>query len=177
MTEKVFLPFYSGVSALIYFAVMFLIFAVPVLFITQAKASPDFRLDSVEVSPADGTDAFFTSSGKSADGWYKIVYHMNVGSKKSSPYSYTVEDFALKDPEDFIKTGNYAVFLDEPLSFSSTQRDDFVLTLYAGGFADETAAKEFAGKAAFGTRGISRNFSFFKERIMVYVPGFAVGDL
>ena len=177
MTEKILLPFYTVLSTLIYAVTLAGILAIPLLFATQADAPLDFALEEISVAPASASDETFAASGRAPEGWYRIDYRMDVGSAKLSPYSYTVETFALKAPADFKKTGAYFVSLDEPLSFSRSERDDFTLSLYVSGFADETAAAEFARTAGFGTRGVVRGFSFFREEIEMFMPGFFVAEL
>ncbi|MBQ6066357.1 MAG: hypothetical protein IJK89_06010 [Clostridia bacterium] len=177
MTEKILLPFYTVFSTLIYVVTLAGILAIPLLFTTQAEAPLDFVLEDISVAPADAADAVFAASGNAPQGWYRIDYRMNVGSAKLSPYSYTVETFALKAPAEFKKAGAYFLALDEPLSFDRSQRDAFTLSLYVTGFADEAAVNEFARTAGFGTRGIVRSFSFFKEEIAMFAPGFFVEEL
>ena len=177
MTEKILLPFYSAVSFVIYIVLLCGILAIPLLFATQADAPLDFTVEDIAVTPASLDDAVFAASGNAPQGWYRIDYRMDVGSAKLSPYRYTVENFALKAPADFKKTGAYFTALDEPLSFSRADRDDFVLSLYVSGFADEAAVNEFARTAGFGTRGIVRSFSVFSEELNVNVPGFYVAEL
>lgn len=177
MTEKILLPFYTVFSTLIYVVTLAGILAIPLLFTTQANAPLDFVLEDISVTPADAADAVFAASGNAPQGWYRIDYRMNVASARLSPYRYTVESFALKAPAAFKKTGAYFLSLDEPLSFSRSERDDFTLSLYVAGFADEQAVTEFARTAGFGTRGIVRSFSFFKEEIAMFAPGFYVAEL
>lgn len=181
MTEKILLPFYSAVSLVIYIVLLVGILAIPVLFASQAYVSLDFDLEDISVSPASAEDAafsqFLSQNNYRSDGWYRIDYRMSVGTPKLSPYSYTVRGFALKAPVDFKKTGAYFLSLDAPLAFSRAERDDFVLSLYVNGFADEAAVNEFARTAGFGTRGIVRTFSFFNEELSVNVPGFYVAEL
>ncbi|MBQ6118336.1 MAG: hypothetical protein IJK98_03805 [Clostridia bacterium] len=177
MTEKILLPFYTVLSTLIYVVLLAGILAIPLLFASQANAPLDFELESIEIAPAAGSDETFAASGYAPEGWYRIDYRMDVGSAKLSPYSYTVDSFALKAPTDFKKTGAYFVSLDAPLSFSRAQRDDFVLSLYVSGFADEAAVSEFARTVGFGTRGITRAFSVFKTDLEMFVPGFYVAEL
>ena len=177
MTEKLLLPFYSFISVVIYIVLLAGIVCIPLLFAATAYAPLDFALEEMTVSPADAADEAFSASGCAPQGWYRIDYRMNVGSGTLSPYRYTVKDFALKAPADFKKTGAYFLSLDEPLSFSRAERDEFVLTLYAYGFPDQQAAEAFAGTAGFGPRGIVRYFSFFAEELEVNVPGFYVEEL
>lgn len=177
MTEKILLPFYTVFSTLVYVVTLAGILAIPLLFTTQAEAPLDFVLEDVSVSPADPADGAFAASGHTPEGWYRIDYRMNVGAAKLSPYRYTVESFALKAPAEFKKTGAYFTALDEPLSFSRSERDSFTLSLYVTGFSDEAAVTEFARTAGFGTRGIVRSFSFFKEEIAMFAPGFYVAEL
>ena len=177
MTEKVLLPFYTVLSTLIYVVTLAGILAIPLLFAVQANAPLDFVLEEIEVTPADAADAVFAASGNAPEGWYRIDYRMNVGSAKLSPYRYTVRRFALKAPADFKKTGAYFLSLDEPLSFSRAQRDSFTLSLYVSGFEDEASVNEFARTAGFGTRGITRRFSFFKTELEMFVPGFYAAEL
>ena len=177
MTEKILLPFYTVLSTLVYVVTLAGILAIPLVFAVQADAPLDFRLEEIDVAPAEAADATFAASGNTPQGWYRIDYRMNVGSAMLSPYSYTVESFALKAPADFKKTGAYFLALDEPLSFNRSQRDDFVLSLYVGGFPDMAAAEEFARTAGFGTRGITRSFSVFKTDLEMFVPGFFVEEL
>ena len=177
LTEKVLLPFYSAVSLVIYIVLLCGILAIPLLFATQANAPLDFAIEDISVTPASSGDASFAKAGYAPEGWYRIDYRMNVGSAKLSPYRYTVNTFALKAPADFKKTGAYFVSLDEPLSFSRSERDDFTLSLYVYGFADEAAVNAFARTAGFGTRGIVRSFSFFSEELNMDVPGFYVAEL
>lgn len=177
MTEKILLPFYTVLSTLIYVVILAGILAIPLLFATQANAPLDFALEELSVAPASAADETFAASGNAPEGWYRIDYRMNVGAARLSPYRYTVESFALKAPAEFKKTGAYFLSLDAPLSFSRSQRDDFTLSLYVSGFADEQAVKDFARTAGFGTRGIVRSFSFFKEEIEMFVPGFYAAEL
>ena len=177
MTEKVLLPFYTLLSVVVYLTVLIGILTIPLLFAVQANAPLSFSLEGIDVSPADAGDAEFAASGYAPEGWYRIDYRMSVGSAKMSPYSYTVEAFALKAPAAFKKTGAYFVTLDEPLSFSRSVRDSFVLSLYVGGFEDGAAAEAFARTAGFGARGVVRGFSFFKEEIEMFAPGFYVSEL
>ena len=177
MTEKILLPFYTVFSTLIYVVTLAGILAIPLLFAVQANAPLDFQLEEIAVAPASATDEVFAASGHAPEGWYRIDYRMNVSSAKLSPYSYTVESFALKAPADFKKSGAYFLSLDEPLSFSRSERDSFTLSLYVSGFANEAAATEFARTAGFGTRGITRWFSFFGTEIEMFVPGFYVAEL
>ena len=177
LTEKLLLPFYSVISVVIYVALLAGLLAVPLLFAATAYAPLDFALEGIDVSPADAADGTFAASGNEPRGWYRIDYRMNVGSAALSPYRYTVNNFALKAPADFKKTGSYFLALDEPLTFSRSERDSFVLTLYVQGFADREAAEVFARTAGFGTRGIVRRFSFFAEELSVNVPGFYVAEL
>ena len=177
MTEKLLLPFYSVISVVIYVVLLAGIVAIPLLFASQAYASPDFALEEITVTPAAEDDAVFAASGNAPRGWYRIDYRMNAASPKLSPYRYTVKSFALKAPVDFKKTGTYFTALDEPLSFSRSERDEFVLSLYVGGFPDQASAEAFARTAGFGTRGITRWFSFFGEELNVNVPGFYVEEL
>ena len=177
MTEKILLPFYTVLSTLIYVVMLAGILAIPLLFAVQANAPLDFVLEGIDVAPVDSSDETFAATGSAPEGWYRIDYRMNVGSAWLSPYSYTVETFALKAPADFKQTGAYFVSLDAPLSFSRSLRDSFVLSLYVGGFADEEAVRDFARTAGFGTRGIVRGFSFFKKEIEMFVPGFYAEEL
>ena len=177
MTEKILLPFYTVLSTLIYVAVLAGIFAIPLLFATQADAPQDFTLEEIAVSPASLSDETFAASGNAPEGWYRVDYRMTVGSAKLSPYAYTVEAFALKAPTEFKKNGSYFISLDEPLAFSRSKRDEFTLSLYVAGFPDEEAVNEFARTAGFGTRGIVRGFSFFKKELSMFVPGFYVEEL
>lgn len=177
VTEKILLPFYTVFSTLIYVVTLAGILAIPLLFTSQAEAPLDFVLEGITVAPADATDETFAASGHTPEGWYRIDYRMDVGAAKLSPYRYTVESFALKVPVEFKKTGAYFTALDEPLSFSRSERDSFTLSLYVTGFADEAAVTEFACSAGFGARGIVRSFSFFKEEIAMFAPGFYVAEL
>ena len=177
MTEKILLPFYTVLSTVVYVVILAGILAIPLLFASQADAPLDFVIEDISVSPASLSDETFAASGNAPEGWYRIDYRMNVGSAKLSPYSYTVETFALKAPTEFKKSGQYFLSLDEPLSFSRSQRDEFTLSLYVGGFADEASANEFARTAGFGTRGIVRWFSFFQKELDMFVPGFYVAEL
>ena len=177
MTEKIVLPFYSVISVVIYVVLLAGILCIPLLFATQAEAPLDFALEEISVAPASGEDAVFAASGCAPQGWYRIDYRMDVGSAALSPYRYTVQSFALKAPVEFKKTGAYFLALDAPLAFSRAERDDFTLSLYVYGFADEAAVAEFARTAGFGTRGIVRSFSFFREELSVNVPGFYAAEL
>ena len=177
LTEKLLLPFYSVISVVIYVVLLAGIIAIPLLFASQAYASPDFALEEITVTPAAEDDAVFAASGNAPRGWYRVDYRMNEGSAMLSPYRYTVKGFALKAPADFKKTGSYFVSLDQSLSFSRAERDGFVLTLYVGGMPDQQAAEAFARTAGFGTRGIVRRFSIFAEELNVNVPGFYVEEL
>ena len=177
LTEKLLLPFYSVISVVIYVTMLAGLLAVPLLFAATANAPLDFALEEIDVSPADAADETFAASGNTPQGWYRIDYRMNVGSAMLSPYRYSVNNFALKAPADFKKTGAYFLSLDEPLSFSRAERDDFVLTLYVGGLTDQQAAEAFARTAGFGTRGIVRRFSIFAEELNANVPGFYVEEL
>lgn len=176
MTDKIVRSFYNALSLAVHFCVIVLIFSIPVLFAVKADAPLRFSLNGMEVREAAGTDSYFAETGGNADGWYRVDYDMDVAAARLTPYSYTVESFALQNPCKKLLGKDCGVFLDAPLEFDGRNADNYILTLYIRANSEEDAQNK-AKEAAFGTRGIVRKFSVFDHSIEVNVPGFSVGEL
>lgn len=173
MTEKIIVSFYNILSVIVHFSIILLIFSVPVLFAVTANSPPVFTVKSIELQKAAAGETERADIG--GEGWYKAVYDVEAKSARFSPYRYTVQSFALKAPAQLKKSRDYYLEIDAPLDFTSSSPDAFRLTLYFKADGDKSAEETAAG-AGFGTRGITRWFSFFKYEIEFSAPGFYASE-
>ena len=111
-----------------------------------------------------------------ADGCYRVDYTLSAVSPEGSPYSYTVNGFALKGGKELKQNCEYSIEFDGPIDFSANEKAEFTLTMYIK-CPDKVSAEYYAENAEFGTRGITMNFGIIKYKIQVYVPGFSIKEI
>ena len=101
---------------------------------------------------------------------------MSVSAHKFSPYSYEAEGFVLTYPADFRRSAEYKLYTDEALSYSNTEKDSFILTLYIKDSGDIEYIKNVVLNSGFGMRGVTQKFSFLKYEPFTDLPGFLISD-
>lgn len=173
LKNKIHLSFFNILSILTIIGTISLVISILVTFALTFNSEPEFTLNSVTIEKAQEND---TLKPTDSENWYKVTYDMSVSSHKFSPYSYDVDGFALKAPADFRRNGTYKLYLDEALSFSNTQKDDFTLILYIESSQGIEYIKSIVQNSGFGTRGLTQKFSFFKYEPFTDMPGFYISD-
>lgn len=127
MFEKAVINTLKSGAAVIYVIIMLVLFSVPVLFIWQAFVPPVFTFESVSAPEIIENGEFISDDGGK---WYRIDYSVTASSGKISPYSYEIEQFEAEENEYLDSFSDHRVEIDESLSFSNTEDDSFILTLY-----------------------------------------------
>lgn len=174
MFEKLTRWFFSGVSLVVHFAVVCLLFGIPVFFVVQANNSPEFSVNDITVEDASG-DEYLEAVAKDSTGWYKISYDCSASAGSFSPYEYTIGAFGLRVPHAFRTAHRTLLTLDEPLCFTGSEADSFTLTLYVTA-SSAAEAKSIADTAGFEAKDTTRTFSFVSEVIVSNPPYFYPGS-
>ncbi len=160
MFEKIIIALLKGMSAVVYVLIMLTLFSAPVIFIYQAVKPPVFTLLEVNEAEIEENDGFLLSEGKSSEDFIRIDYTMTASSGKFSPYSYEISEFTVEENEFTEKAGEILVTIDEPLSFSNTENDDFILSVYIEKeYASELS--EIASSLNFKAVNYEKSFSEF----------------
>lgn len=160
MFEKIVIALLKSMSAVVYVIIMLTLFSVPVIFIYQAVKPPVFTVLEVIKAEIEEDDEFLLSEGQSSEDFIRIDYTMTASSGKFSPYSYEISEFTVEENEFTEKAGTILVTIDEPLSFSNTENDDFILSVYI----EKEYASELSGIASslsFKAVNYEKSFSEF----------------
>ena len=160
MFEKTIITLLKGMSAVIYIFIMLTLFSAPVIFIYQAVKPPVFTLTEVNEAVISENDDFLSENGKNSDDYIRIDYTMTASSGKFSPYSYEISEFTVEENEFTKNSGEILVSIDEPISFSNTVSDDFVLSVYIEK-ENAPALSEITSEISFKAVNYEKSFSEF----------------
>lgn len=157
MFEKAVITTLKSGAAVIYVIIMLVLFSAPVLFIWQAFVPPVFTFESVS-APETVENEEFISDG--TEKWYKIDYSVTASSGKISPYSFEIEQFEAVENEYLEGFSDHRVEIDEPLKFSNTEDDSFILSLYIKS-AEEPELEEITKNISFKAVNYKKSFGQF----------------
>lgn len=157
MFEKAVITTLKSGAAVIYVIIMLVLFSAPVLFIWQAFVPPVFTFDSMSAPEIVENEEFISDDGGK---WYRIDYSVTASSGKISPYSFEIEQFEAVENEYLGSFSDHRVEIDEPLKFSNTEDDSFILSLY---IRSETAPdlEEVAENVSFKAVNYKKSFGQF----------------
>lgn len=169
MNNKLTITFFNILSVITAVFLILLVLSVFSVFIFTFNSAPEFTLNSVTVEKEEDLS-------DSDSNLYKITYSLSVSAYRFSPYSYEVKSFALKAPAELKNDPGISLYLDESLSFSNTEADEFTLTLFVKTYRDEAYILSFIKNSGFGMRGVTQKFSFFSYEPFSNLPGFYISD-
>ena len=130
MVEKTIVSILKGLAAVVYTVLLVSILSSPAIFIYQAFRPPVFTFNGAEIKADLTDDEYLKGTNRSPEDWVRIDYSLSASSGRFSPYYYRVDTFVPDDETAFPETGSYMIVLDEPLYFTNTVTDDFVISLY-----------------------------------------------
>ncbi|MBQ6023448.1 MAG: hypothetical protein IJL25_11025 [Clostridia bacterium] len=176
MKDKPVTVFFSAVSLIIWAATISVIVFAVVLLCTGMEKDPVFTLNSAAVQKVDAADPVLAENGKSGEDWCVLRMEMTVSADKYSPFSYTAETFALREPAATAKGAEWFTAVDEPLSYSKIEPDDYTLNLYIRAPQGAEALAEEARSFGFGMRGLVGHFTFIRYPFNWGLPGFTLSQ-
>ena len=176
MKDKPVTVFFSAVSLIIWAATIAVIVFAVVLLCTGMEKDPVFTMNSAAVQKVDAADPVLAENGKSGDDWYVLRMDMTVAADKYSPFSYTAETFALREPAAAANGTEWFTVVDAPLSYSKIAPDDYVLYLYIRAPQGAEALAEEARSFSFGMRGLVGHFTVIRYPFNWGLPGFTLSQ-
>ena len=176
MKDKPVTVFFSAVSLIIWAATISVIVFAVVLLCTGMEKDPVFTMNSAAVQKVDAADPMLAENGKSGEDWYVLRMEMTVAADKYSPFSYTAETFALREPNVTAKTAEWFAVVDEPLSYSKIEPDDYTLCLYIRAPQGAEALAAEAQSYGFGMRELVGHFTFIRYPFNWGLPGFTLSQ-
>lgn len=130
MFEKIIIKGLRGLAGVVYVCVLATILSIPVIFIYQAFKEPVFTLEKTEILSCSQEDSNITSIGEKPEEWQRIDYTLSASSGRFSPYYYKIGEFAPTQTSPLYNKTGYFIVLDEPLYFTNTVSDSFLISVY-----------------------------------------------
>lgn len=160
MLEKIIIKMLKGLAATVYVCLLTAIFSVPVIFIYQAFKEPVFTLNKTETVLNIEEDGYLSAIGEELSHWQRIDYSLTAESGRFSPYYYRIEEFIPAENSLLHENSGCRIVIDEPLYFTNTIKDDFVISVYIrndSGINTEEVAKS----ALFRAKSYEKGFFEF----------------
>ena len=128
----------------------------------------DFTVNSLTVSDVAQDDPFFSLEDDRAQ-WSCVLIDVTANTWNFSPYTYTVDAFTVKTQGMLQDEENAFVVLEEPLSYSRANPQDFVLRVYLH-IPPDVAAAELIGKLSFTAQSATKALGAIEDEMKMYLP-------
>lgn len=160
MFEKIIIRCLRGLAGVVYVCLLSTLLSIPVIFIYQAFKEPVFTLEKTEILNCSQDDARLSEMGEKADEWKKIDYTITASSGRFSPYYYKISEFTPTESSPLYAQSGFFLVLDEPLYFTNTISDSFVISVYIKDGSGIDVAS-VASSAQFEAVGYEKGFFEF----------------
>ena len=128
----------------------------------------DFTVNSVSVCAITQNDPNLPAEEDPAQ-WCCVILNVTAETWDFSPYTYTIDSFLVKTRGQLQNTENVFVVLEDAVSYSRAEPQNFELRVYLH-VPPDMAAAELVGKLSFTAANATKSLGAITEDMKMYLP-------
>lgn len=128
----------------------------------------DFTVNGMSVCEITRNDPNLPAD-EDASQWCCVILDVTAETWDFSPYTYTVDEFLVKTRGQLQNAENVFVVLEEAISYSRANPQDFELRVYLH-VPPDMAAAELVSKLSFTATGATKSLGAITEDMKMYLP-------